>query len=366
MTANGAPVAAYTYDGNGNRLTGPGGAAGSYDAQDRMRSYGDASYTYTANGELLTKVENGQTTTYNYDVFSNLMAVTLPDGTQIEYLIDGMDRRIGRKVNGTLEQGWLYQDQLNPVAELDGSGNVVSRFVYGTKQHVPDFMIKGGVIYRIVSDHLGSVHLVINSATGQVVQQMDYDEFGNVTQDTNPGFQPFGFAGGLYDPDTELVRFGARDYDAEAGRWTTKDPIGFGGGSTNLYEYVDNDPINLIDPSGEVGFVAVIPVVEGIGVAISAIAAAVAGAAIGSWLEDLVGSEDSSDDVGTLPSNTCPLRPDPHDCQENLNACLETRLGGIRGGSFGSSRCADCYDICRGSGKWPEKDRNRNTCNYSR
>jgi RHS repeat-associated protein len=79
---------------------------------------------------------------------------------------------------------------------------------------------------------------------------MDYDEFGNVTWDTSPGFQPFGFAGGLYDRDTGLVRFGARDYDPETGRWTCKDPIGFGGGDTNLYEYVRNDPGNYVDLFG--------------------------------------------------------------------------------------------------------------------
>jgi RHS repeat-associated protein len=84
---------------------------------------------------------------------------------------------------------------------------------------------KGGVTYRIVSDHLGSPRLVINTTDGTVAQRMDYDEFGNVILDTNPGFQPFGFAGGLYDQHTGLTRFGARDYDAVTGRWTEKDPI---------------------------------------------------------------------------------------------------------------------------------------------
>ncbi|MGH2376362.1 MAG: RHS repeat-associated core domain-containing protein, partial [bacterium] len=67
---------------------------------------------------------------------------------------------------------------------------------------------------------------------------------------TAPGFQPFGYAGGLYDHQTGLVRFGARDYDASTGRWTAKDPIGFGGGSANLYVYVDSDPVNALDPLG--------------------------------------------------------------------------------------------------------------------
>ncbi len=110
-------------------------------------------------------------------------------------------------------------------------------------------MVQGSTTYRILSDHLGSVRLVVNTATGAVAQRIDYDEFGNITADTNPGFQPFGFAGGLYDVDTKLTRFGARDYDAQTGRWTTKDPIDFAGG-TNLYAYVHNDPINRTDPEG--------------------------------------------------------------------------------------------------------------------
>ena len=61
---------------------------------------------------------------------------------------------------------------------------------------------------------------------------------------------PFGFAGGLYDSDTGLVRFGARDYDPQIGRWTSKDPIQFEGGLANLYSYVGGDPVNRMDPSG--------------------------------------------------------------------------------------------------------------------
>ena len=138
--------------------------------------------------------------------------MTLPDGTRIDYVIDGQNRRIGKRINGVLVQGFLYQDGLEPVAELDGGGNVVARFVYGSRSHVPDYLIKGGVTYRIISDRLGSVRMVVDVATGQVVQRLEYDEFGTVVLDTTTGLQPFAFAGGLYDPQTRLVRFGARDY----------------------------------------------------------------------------------------------------------------------------------------------------------
>lgn len=112
-------------------------------------------------------------------------------------------------------------------------------------------MVKAGVNYRIITDQLGSVRLVVNSQTGVVARQLSYDEFGIVLQDTNPGFQPFGWAGGLYDADTGLVRFGARDYDPQTGRWTSKDPIRFAAGDSNLYGYVPGDPVNFIDPTGE-------------------------------------------------------------------------------------------------------------------
>ncbi|MDQ6802628.1 MAG: RHS repeat-associated core domain-containing protein [Acidobacteriota bacterium] len=67
---------------------------------------------------------------------------------------------------------------------------------------------------------------------------------------TNPNFQPFGFAGGIYDTDTKLLHCAAREYDAETGRWTRPDPALFGGGDSNLYAYVLNDPVNLSDPIG--------------------------------------------------------------------------------------------------------------------
>jgi len=238
----------YKFDANGNRVTN----LEVYDAQDRLIETPTATYTYTANGEQATKTvtASGDTTTYTYDVLGNLTRVVLPDTTQIDYVVDGANRRIGRKVDGTLVQGFLYGDALNPVAELDGTGTVVARFVYGSKPNVPDYMVKGATTYRIVSDHLGSPRLVIDTATGAIAQRMDYDAFGNVLVDTQPGFQPFGFAGGLYDPDTKLVRFGARDYDPEVGRWTAKDPIRFAGGDANLYGYALGDSVNWLDPIG--------------------------------------------------------------------------------------------------------------------
>jgi len=88
------------------------------------------------------------------------------------------------------------------------------------KGHVHDYLVKvkGGATYRIISDHLGSVRLITNASDNSIAQRIDYDEFGNIVADSNPDFQPFAFACGIYDQHTKQVRFGARDYDAFSGR----------------------------------------------------------------------------------------------------------------------------------------------------
>ena len=129
---------------------------------------------------------------------------------------------------------------------------------------LPSYLLKGGNVYRVIADHLGSVRLVVNVTDGSIAQRLDYDAWGRVLTDTNPGFQPFGFAGGIYDQDTGLVRFGARDYDPETGRWTNKDPIGFGGGDFNIYTYVGENPISYVDPIGTNIFIAA-AIIVGVG-----------------------------------------------------------------------------------------------------
>ena len=254
VSKNGVPISSYSYDTNSNRLsatTSSGTVSATYDDQDRLLTYGTATYAYTANGELASQAAGTQTTTYQYDVHGNLISVGLPGGKTISYVVDAENRRVAKAVNGTVAEGFLY-DGNRIVAQLVGSASseIGGQFIYTTGSTSPDYMVSGGVSYRIFSDHLGSPLLVVNTSTGAIAEQIAYDEFGNVLSDTNPGFQPFGFAGGLYDQDTKLVRFGARDYDPNTGHWTAKDRIRFKGGDTNLYGYVLNDPINLKDPSG--------------------------------------------------------------------------------------------------------------------
>jgi RHS repeat-associated protein len=250
---DGSLASVYDYDANGNRLA-RNTTFGSFDAQDRLLTWGDVEYAYNEAGELTEMRSPAGISTFDYDIAGNLRRVAMPDGRVIEYVVDARDRRIGRKVDGSLQWGLIYQDQLNPVARVDGDGLIDQAYVYASRPNVPDYLIDADdSTYRLVADHLGSVRLVVNADTGEVIQRLDYDEFGRVLHDSNPGFQPFGFAGGLYDADTGLVRFGSRDYDPETGRWTAKDPIGFWGNDSGLYSYAYNDPVNHLDLTGEIG-----------------------------------------------------------------------------------------------------------------
>ena len=152
--------------------------------------------------------------------------MVLPDTRVITYHIDGLNRRVGKSINGVRQWGLLYANQLEPVAELDAAGNVVASFIYADRPHVHSLMLKGGQTYRIVADHLGSVRLVVNIATGAIAQRMAYDEYGNVVEDTNPGFQPFGYAGWhlrpRYGPGSLWgagLRCGGGQVDGEGSDW---------------------------------------------------------------------------------------------------------------------------------------------------
>jgi len=252
VTTNGAISESYTYDANGNRLSGQVAAelrAAVYDSQDRMLSYGGLACQYDANGNQTNRTTGSHTTSLSYDLFGQLASVSLHDGRNISYDRDALGRITAKRVNGAIVKGWIYKDGLKPIAETDASGNIVSVFVYGSSPLTPDYMVRDGNTYRLIRDHVGSVRLVIDVATGVIVQRMDYDSFGNVLSDSNPGFQPFGFQSGLYDADTGFVQFGARWYDPLSGRWLSKDSLLFAAG-WNVYAFVGNNPVMFADPMG--------------------------------------------------------------------------------------------------------------------
>lgn len=106
------------------------------------------------------------------------------------------------------------------------------------------------VTFRIGCDQVGTPKALLGPE-GRVVKRMEYDSFGNPLLDTCPYFfLPLGFAGGLADRHTGLVRFGFRDYDPRTGRFTAPDPLGDTGGDHDPYDYCVDDPVSAFDPLG--------------------------------------------------------------------------------------------------------------------
>ena len=265
-TRDGVVVESYAYAGPGtgrtsetNTLRGLTNRAYAYDAEDHLTSAGDATFTYDADGFLASKAVAGQTTNYQYSSRGELLRVDLPSGNVVAYTHDPLGRRIAKALNGTVTEKYLWQGRTRLLAVYDGNGSLKQRFEYADGR-MPVAMTVGGTRYFLIYDQVGSLRAVTN-ASGGVVKTVDYDSFGNVIADSNAAFKtPFGFAGGLYDTDTGLTRFGFRDYDADVGRWTAKDPIGFEGGDTDLYGYVVGDPVNFIDPPGLSAMDVAIPI----------------------------------------------------------------------------------------------------------
>ena len=252
---DGNVVEEYSYDLSGTRfsesntLRGLAGKSFSYSDEDHLLTAGSVTYSYDLDGFLTTKTDGTDVTTYSYSSRGELLNVTLPDGTVVEYVHDPLGRRIAKKIDGAIVEKYLWQGMTRLLAVYNGADSLLMRFEYA-ESRMPVAMISGGTTYYLTYDQVGSLRVVADS-TGNVVKLITYDSFGNIIDDTDPAFEvPFGFAGGLYDPDIELVRFGYRDYDPDVGRWTAKDPIFFAGGDTDLYGYVLNDPVNFIDPLG--------------------------------------------------------------------------------------------------------------------
>ena len=252
---DGTLVESYQYNTTGTRsyeengLRDIAGRSLSYSDEDHLLTAGDATYQYDLDGFLTHKSDVNGDTVYDYASRGELLTVTLPDGTHIAYDHDPLGRRIAKKIDGITVEKYLWQGLTRLLAVYDGADNLLQRFEYADAR-MPVAMVVGGVRYYLIYDQVGTLRAVTDGS-GAIVKRIDYDSFGNVIADSNPGFAvPFGFAGGLHDRDTGLVRFGYRDYDPATGRWTAKDPIDFAGGDTDLFGYVQNDPVNFIDPNG--------------------------------------------------------------------------------------------------------------------
>ncbi len=322
------------YDIQGNRTSATDNNnitryAATYNTKDRITSYDFNNQHITLNySEDDTYVEKNNITLntaekYSYSTLHQLQSVEQISPTQtktIKYLTDGENKRSAKLINNVPDSYFAYDKNGRLVLEFDENKAGTARYIYGTQDHSPDVM-NSEFTSIFIKDQLGSILYVIDTS-GTVKQKLEYNVFGKVETDTNPGYQPFGYAGGIYDHDTGLVRFGARDYDGSTGRWLTRDPILFSGGDTNLYGYVGNDFVNRVDPSG-----LFVPAIA-IGGAI--VAEAVVDAVIG-----------AATTIGFICNQKVKQKAEPRNCQAEWNRGYQ----GCQNSTIGLTECMKSVNV---------------------
>ena len=272
-----------------------------YDDHDRLASDGDVTYTYDAAGNRMTRTEDGETITYTLGVGDRLAsygragAPRTPQSVEGAYAYDtaGNVTRIERDGRPTLDLTWnsqyqlvsvltngvfaesyaydalsrrvstttlegttrhVYDDNWQCVADIDENGDVVASYTWGDGIDKLLAVTIGGVTYYPLTDIQGTVWGYVDSQNN-IVARWQYDAWGNVVDEyVAASAAPlarirYRFQGREWSAATGLINFRMRWYDAETGRWLSKDPISLSGG-LNLYSFCLNDSLSFIDPNG--------------------------------------------------------------------------------------------------------------------
>jgi RHS repeat-associated protein len=254
----------YAYDAVGNRLSSHLSPVYRYDEADRLLEDERFLYSYDANGNQIERRAKaaGPTIQFAYDTFNAVVRRTGTAGESTTYRYDGLGRRIEKNVNGAITR-YLY-DGGDIVAELNGTNQVVATFAHGPGIDDPIVRRQSTAAHFYLQDGLGSIAAVAD-ATGAIGGAFTYDSFGRVVRSTVPTASgPYSYTGRELDGESGLLFYRARYYDPEIGRFLSRDPVPFvEGGDINAYAYVRNNPVNVVDPTGELAwFVA--PIIGGL------------------------------------------------------------------------------------------------------
>ena len=273
-----------------------------YDDFDHLATDGDVAYTYDAAGNRMTRTENGETITYTlgigdrlasygragaprapqsaegaytYDTAGNVTRIERDGRPTLDLTWNGQYQLVAVSTNGVFAEGYaydalgrrvstttfegttrhVYDDNWQVIADIDENGSVVASYVWGDGIDKLLAVSIGGATYYALTDIQGTVWGYVDSQNN-VVARWQYDAWGSVVdEEVAPSAATiasirYRFQGREWSAATGLINFRMRWYDAETGRWLSKDPIGLGGG-LNLYEFCFQNPILFSDFVGE-------------------------------------------------------------------------------------------------------------------
>ncbi|MDB4948141.1 MAG: repeat protein [Gemmatimonadetes bacterium] len=219
--------------GNGNRLTQFNGFNLEYDDDGNLtRKYNtstgfDQYFTWNSMGQLTGVGRTGVGwVTYDYDPFGRLA------------------RRVDQNTGATVQYIW---DGDNLLFERDQAGTLTEYTSYPGIDE-PHSLKRGSSIYYYAVDNVGNVTGLVDAAK-TLVDQYQYEPFGQRIYSNETVANPLGFQGRQLDAATGLYSFRARWYDPQLQRFISEDPIGLDGG-INVYAFANDNPVNFTDPHG--------------------------------------------------------------------------------------------------------------------
>ncbi|MBM7616429.1 RHS repeat-associated core domain-containing protein [Alkaliphilus hydrothermalis] len=249
------PTISYEHDAVGNRtkkISTTGGVSTTtnytYNDGNELISVNGQAYSYDANGNLT----NNGNKTYIYDLDNRLKEVKDSQGQTIaSFTYDHEGKRNSMTTNSGTTHFHYNGDKV--VYETDSNNTIVAEYTYDPEGN-PATMTRGGVTYYYHINGHGDV-VTLTDASGNVVAEYDYDAYGNIISQsgTMASVNPYRYAGYRYDEVTGLYYLMARYYDAEVGRFISRDPfhgIETDPSSLNQYNYCGSNPVMYTDPTG--------------------------------------------------------------------------------------------------------------------
>jgi RHS repeat-associated protein len=254
----------FTYDSICNRVK-KNGSDCQVNALNELLSESAVTYNYDRNGNLIELIDGDKRLTFCYDALDRLRAVERPNKLRVEFFYDPSHRRLRKQVFTWTNNSWQreYEKKFiyfgnREVGSCDSQGTIQEFRVLGrgkgAELGATVAVELDGRLFCPINDHRGNIVTLIDVVSLKPFETYRYAAFGEEQRYDSTGAptdarNPWRFASKRTDPETRFVFFGRRYYSPYTGRFVTPDPVGFSDGP-NLYAYVHNSPLMLIDPYG--------------------------------------------------------------------------------------------------------------------